>query len=171
MIDSAVAQFGLTLRRIRSEDKKTLFQWRNLDEIVALSSTRRHITWEEHCLWFNKALEGSRCMVFLVEANSKPVGLVRFDAKETHGSTISIYLIPGETGKGRGAALIRGACIRAVSIWRRLQWVEARVRSDNYRSIKAFERAGFAHQAQGQELLDDHVSLRWSRSNVVSEGA
>ena len=162
MIDSILAQLGLTLRLARNEDKEMLFQWRNMDEIVALGSTQRCVTWEEHSLWFDQALRGKLITLFLVEANEVPIGLVRFDAKGKHGCIISTYLIPGETGKGRGVVIIQEACIRAVTAWRHLQWVEANIRYDNLRSVKAFKRAGFIPSTeQSRELPDDHVSPRW----------
>lgn len=134
-----------------------------MDEIVALSSSRRHVTWDEHSAWFDQALTDENCIIYIIVANSDPVGLVRFDANGNDGCIISIYLIPGETGKGRGAALIQVACSRMIGAWPHLQWVDAKIRSDNERSIVAFRRAGFVTlSVKDQIKYDDHTILRWA---------
>ncbi len=167
MAENSLTRIGLSLRFARSEDKKTLFRWRNIEEIVALSSSRRHVTWDEHSAWFDQALMGDRCIILIVEAKGEPIGLVRFDSRGNDGSIISIYLIPGETGKGRGTALIQAACNRAITAWPHLQWVEAKIRSDNERSIVVFRRAGFLPlSAEEQKISDDHARLQWQVPNV-----
>ncbi len=139
------------LREVVAADRETLFRWRNLPEMIALSGSRRAVAWEEHCAWFPRLLEGRDCLGFVVEVDGVPAGCVRLD-RDAARAWITIYLLDGYTGCGHGVPAIRAACAAASRHWPDLETVEARVQPDNARSCAAFARAGFAEQGEAQGL-------------------
>jgi len=133
----------LSLRSICAKDMTTLFKWRNLDEIVSLGSSSRKVTLSEHQAWFNQRLHDPLFLGYIVEVDNHPIGHVRFDFDSPESASISLYLVPGQTGKGRGVFLIKRSCFLAKAAKPSLLTVTACIVSTNIRSIKSFENAGF----------------------------
>ncbi|MEM7565249.1 MAG: GNAT family N-acetyltransferase [Pseudomonadota bacterium] len=138
---------GLKLREAEHRDVRQLFEWRNLPEIIDLGVTKKSVGWQEHLSWFERVLDGNSILIWIIEYEDRPIGQVRFDAINNQEAEISIYLIPGETGKGRGSVVIALACKRIKTVWKDLKSVDARILSENQRSLKAFENAGFVRSS------------------------
>ena len=68
------------LRPAVLDDAKTIFAWRNLPEIVALSSEKKVVGWDEHLAWFSKCTSAPDAhRIFLVLEDGRAIGAVRFD--------------------------------------------------------------------------------------------
>ena len=145
------------LRLAASGDKQLVFLWRNDPEIIVLGTTRRAVTWEEHSSWFDKVLDQTRHLLFIIETNGTPAGTVRLDRHGENQAEIAIYLLKPFTGRGLGTRAIRIACARAFEHWVLLERIEAFVRTENEPSLKAFTRVGFHCQADMSARLDEHV--------------
>jgi RimJ/RimL family protein N-acetyltransferase/SAM-dependent methyltransferase len=130
------------LRPTEQGDCKTLFQWRNLPELIALSGSGRSVTWEEHCAWFSRLLDRDRHLSFIVEHHAQAAGQIRLDRIGTL-ARISIYLLTAYTGCRIGIPAIRAACEIAKCTWPDIEVIEALAQPANTRSLVAFERAGF----------------------------
>jgi RimJ/RimL family protein N-acetyltransferase len=144
---------NLYFREALIEDEKLIFQWRNIDEIIALSSSQLPVSWNEHINWFREALSNPNKLILIIVEDSKPIGQVRFDKSENgKASNISIYLIPDSTGKGRGAFIIHQACLYASKKWPQVFFVHAIIRKENIRSIKSFKNAGFKLDASENKI-------------------
>ena len=74
---------GLVLRALAKSDIDLLFQWRNLDQIISLSSTRRAVTWPEHSAWFSGIHNNNRIISYIIEFEELPVGR-RFTGRYYH---------------------------------------------------------------------------------------
>ena len=83
-------------------------------------------------------------LLLIVELFSVPIGVVRFDRRETSSAEISAYVLPPYTGKGHGVAAIGKACSQVLAQWP-LDRIVACVRDDNPVAVKGFSRAGFTH--------------------------
>ena len=99
------------------EDRELIFNWRNLKEIIALSSSQLPVSWEDHVKWFANLMIEENKLMFLIEENFMPIGQVNFKLSDTNIAPISIYLEPNSTGRGLGAYLIETACIIAKKKW------------------------------------------------------
>jgi len=132
----------ITFRYLTPNDKQMLFEWRNTPEIVLLSTSQKQVSQEEHSAWFDTIQNSDYTKVFIIEEFNFPIGQVRFD-RQDDGCQISIYLLPGHTGKGRGSELILTAIKNLSQVWKDIKWIDAHIRSENIQSIKAFEKAGF----------------------------
>ncbi len=158
----------LTLRRACALDKEIVFRWRNLDEIIALSTSKKTVTWDEHSTWFDCVLSSDSCVLLVVEQDNEPIGQVRFDKSESSGCSISVYLIPSEIGKGIGTFVIQEGCEIASCVWPTLRWVQASIQNTNERSIRSFTKAGFAPpEVNLSHEPENHTFLRW---NTMTQG-
>jgi UDP-2,4-diacetamido-2,4,6-trideoxy-beta-L-altropyranose hydrolase len=137
----------LGFRDIDINDCELLFEWRNIPEIISLSSNQRSVSWVEHISWFDKVISSPKHYVMLITEKQRPIGQVRFEMINEIIAEIGIYLIPSFVGQGRGSRLIRQASGLAQQKWPSLQKLHATIRRDNIRSIKAFESAGFKYGA------------------------
>lgn len=140
------------LRPATQADCATLFQWRNLSELIALSGSGRSVTWEEHCAWFSRLLDPERHLSFIVEHQGQATGNVRLDRIGTR-ARISIYLLTAHTGRGIGVPAIRAGCAFARRAWPDIDAIEALVQPANTRSLAAFERAGFERAGDADRLV------------------
>jgi len=148
----------IVLRRAGESDRDRLLGWRNLPEIVALSSSQRTVTTAEHGAWFAAALADPGCHLLIVEVDGEPVGHIRLQDSPAGYATITVYLVPGSTGRGIGVPALRDASRRSFEAGCRE--LRAFVLTDNARSIAAFTRAGFgALDDESEPIPEGHVCL------------
>ena len=98
-------------------------------------------------------------LMWIIEADNHPVGQIRFNRKNHTRAEVSVYLIPGETGRGRGTKVISEACKIVIGIWEDLKFINAKILKNNIRSQKAFERAGFV-RASNEDSKQLSMELR-----------
>ena len=142
----------VSLRPATLDDAAMIFQWRNIPEIVALGASNRLVEWEEHQQWFREVLAGGHAL-HIILCDGQPAGQVRFDRKDSDTAEVSIYLLPEYTGRGIGVTALTRACQQAFSTLAVMR-IEARIRTDNPRSVAAFRKAGFTEQ-KGAPLPDE----------------
>src|SRR5262245_8404459 len=103
----------VVLRPATAADMALIFAWRNRPEIVALSTSQRIVTWEEHVAWYKSVLANPNRMMLLIEHLDRPVGQIRFDRVTPAECNVTIYLLPEYTGKGLGVRALRSGCAQA----------------------------------------------------------
>lgn len=137
LLDDAV-----TLRPASPADCDIIWTWRN-DE-----RTRRHfhdprpVDLEAHRRWFAASLDAeARDLLIGLDAD-EAVGVLRFD-HEGDRAIVSIYLVPGRSGRGDGARLLRAGLRWLTSHRPATRRVDAEVLKANDPSQHAFEAAGF----------------------------
>ncbi len=148
---------NIHLRPAAPEDCELVFGWRNLPEIVHLSSSRRKVSAVEHREWFNSVLIDQNRPMFLIEESGSPVGLIRFEINNCEEAEISVYLIPGKTGKGIGAFAILIGC-DILSAKNSVKKIIAKIRNDNKRSIYVFSKCGFKLTTESN-IFNQHTIL------------
>jgi len=156
---------ALSFRALEDNDRELLFEWRNIPEIISLSANQRPVSWAEHLAWFDKVISNARYYVAIISEGMRPIGQIRFEKTDENIAEIGIYLIPSSVGQGRGSYLISHATLLAKHKWPSLQYLQAIIRKDNIRSIKAFEAAAFEYDAsdgrnQDQELIRMTLDIR-----------
>lgn len=132
----------IALRRATDADCDRIHQWRNAEINRRLSSDAAEISLERHRAWFAERLRDGSCDLLVAERGLLPVGVLRYDI-DGGEARISIYLVPGEHGRGLGRQLlVRGN--RWLSDERpAVRTVSAEVLEGNTASIKAFADAGY----------------------------
>lgn len=154
----------MKLRRAVADDRDRLLAWRNRPEIVALGSSQRTVSPDEHGAWYARVSADERTRLYIVESDAgEPIGQVRFDPHETAEAVVSIYLVAEHTGRGKGTRALTEATQRAASeLGLRRVW--AVIRDSNVASQTSFGRAGYA-RSPSPEPADlacaDHLVYRW----------
>lgn len=138
----SVAAAQVRLRLASAEDAGLLLAWRNRPEIVALGSQRRQVSPAEHEAWFAESLRDSVRRVYLILVDDAEAGQLRFDWAGAAEAEVSIYLLPEFCGRGWGESALRKG-ISLIEAERGPVSLVARVRRDNVRSLRFFQRAGF----------------------------
>ncbi len=132
----------MELRLATLADSSNLFAWRNHPSIRSVSRNAQAISWEEHQIWLTQTLSNPGRILLIGERQGVPVGVVRFDERETQWE-VSIYLVPGGTATGLGQELLSIA-----EHWLRanrphVAGLRATVLGTNLRSQRLFLRAGY----------------------------
>ena len=140
--------FEVCLRKINSDDKNLLFEWRNLNELVALSYFKNKVTPIEHTRWFNQKLISTDSDLNIIQLNNTDIGLIRIEMS-IKGCEVSIYLIPGNEGKGYGYK----ALSMALSKNKSCSSFYANVQLKNISSQKLFLKLKFKEVSRDNEFI------------------
>ena len=154
----------MILRELNLADKDKLFEWRNLESIVALSSTRSKVEYNEHNKWFSNVIDSKNILGLIIEEKKgHPIGHLRFNKIDENQAIISIYLIPSSSGKGLGAQAIRESLEIA---YRKLgvTLIIAEVRTENKYGQCAFKKSGFIEDKSRKK--SGHISFVLINNNL-----
>jgi RimJ/RimL family protein N-acetyltransferase len=130
------------IREALLEDSENLFSWRNMPYVREVSRDKAEIHWGTHQAWFASVLVSDTKYLLIGEVSGNPVGVVRFDVVD-EVAEVSIYLVPGKTGRGLGNGLLTSAedwFLKNVPGIRRLKAVAL---GRNDRSKNLFLSAGY----------------------------
>lgn len=96
----------VVLRPLEAADRDRLLAWRNQPEIARWMYSDHAIGAEEHGRWFAGALADPRRRYWVIEADSRPVGLANlYELAPEHSRTSWAYYLadPSTRGQGIGA--------------------------------------------------------------------
>ncbi len=130
------------LRQAAMGDSADLFEWRNAAETRKYSHDPREISPDEHERWIESTLGRNDRHLLIGEVSGRPVGVLRYDL-EGEIAVVSVYLVPGQHGKGLGTALIRAGIFWAKDHLPETRVLRASIHPDNIASRKAFVKAGY----------------------------
>ncbi|MEO8698592.1 MAG: GNAT family N-acetyltransferase [Kofleriaceae bacterium] len=139
----------IELRLAELADCEQVWQWNFAPEVRAHSKNPRVVTLAEHARWY--ATHIARDIMWIVEAEGQPVGVVRLDPEHT-GARISIALAASARGRGIG----RHAIALAKSLW--AGPIVAEVSRTNTASCACFEACGFIAARTTHNLVTYHWS-------------
>ena len=132
----------IKVRTANASDCNRIFRWANDNDTRCNSFNQEVIDWYEHCKWLSQRLANPNCMLLICQDElGNALGVVRFDI-ESDEAVISINLNPEVRGMGWSGFII----IRAADeLFKRhnISKLNAFIKIQNIRSIKAFEKAGF----------------------------
>lgn len=159
-----ISENNISLRKLKSEDSKLIFQWRNDETIIRLSSSQKKVSWQEHQEWIKNSIQSPIRTVFIIENNEEPVGQVRFDKenKDNEFAIVSIYLLPKDTKKGIGTRALQLACQQYFQEEDSVKEIFAFVRDENTISQKFFLKCGF--EKNNQKVIAQHQTFKLIRS-------
>lgn len=137
-----IVQRSIVLREAGAADSETLFQWRNALEVRRNSFNVDPIDWKAHADWYSATLLNPNRVLLIGMENNKAIGVLRYDLDNCK-AVVSIYLAPGQHGKGYGEQLLAAGNEWMAAHYAHITTLEAEMRPDNEASTKIFERAGF----------------------------
>ena len=138
----------INLRKVFIDDEDLLFQWRNIDELIALSYLKKKVTLVEHSEWFSHKLNNPLSNLRIIQFKNKDIGLIRMESLEK-GCEVSIYLIPGNEGKGFGFKALSNAINENESF----NTFYANVQLKNIPSQKLFLKLSFIEVSRNSEFI------------------
>jgi UDP-2,4-diacetamido-2,4,6-trideoxy-beta-L-altropyranose hydrolase len=131
-----------SLRRAVAADGDSVFGWRNAEETRRHFRDPRPIAAADHARWFDRVLTDADTDLLIGEDRGMPVGVLRFD-HDGAGAEVSVYLVPGRSGRGEGTRLLRAGLDWLRAERPETAVVEAEVLAANAGSHAAFRAAGF----------------------------
>ena len=133
----------LTLRRASAADCDSMHRWRDAEETRRHALDTRAIPLAEHRRWFDRVLADKNVVLLIGESAGGPAGVLRYDL---HGerASVSVYLVPGLSGRGYGTALLKAGTRWMREHHHEIKAMDATIMHGNERSQRAFERAGYA---------------------------
>jgi N-acetylneuraminate synthase len=130
------------LRAATREDAKPLFAWRDDPTTRAMSVSKAPFTYESHVAWLDAALASKDRAIFIATHEGASIGQTRVDRVAGTTWEVSIGVAPEARGRGFAAPLLRA--LEAAALERGVELLTARIREENSRSVRAFERAGYS---------------------------
>ena len=140
---------NVSTRKAEVSDLELIYQWRNLDKIIALSESRKAVTWDEHNEWFFNAMSSNQHSIHIIMCNNIESGLCRF-YYQSDRCELSIYLQPDYYHLGIGS-LALNKCMESEKA--HCKKFLAYVRQDNLRSRSFFEKNGFIFFSQSLGMM------------------
>ncbi|MCD6732501.1 MAG: UDP-2,4-diacetamido-2,4,6-trideoxy-beta-L-altropyranose hydrolase [Burkholderiaceae bacterium] len=104
----ALLQPEVVVRPATQADARDLHEWRNAPQVRRFSRNDAAIDWDDHCRWLAAVMADPQRVLLVGNAGESPVGVVRFDIAGAEAE-VSIYLAPGQAGRGLGRALLAAA--------------------------------------------------------------
>lgn len=155
---SALSAGPLRLRPVTDSDEALLLSWANDPLTRSASFATKAITAEEHRTWLRRRLNDAASRLFIAEDDKgRPVGHVRFEPKNS-AMVVSINLSPEARGQRLAAILIVAGTVEMARVGGPLR-IEAYIKSDNERSVRAFREAGY--RPDGEMKIAGESALRW----------
>ncbi len=135
----------IAINRANHTHSKLIWEWRNDQETRSMSRQGNFISWRKHCEWFKDCLSSSTRYLYILELNSKPIGITRFDLLTSTNNSyeISINLASCFRGKGLGKSLLHYSLIRFNKEVSYDKLILAEVKRENLKSNLLFSRYGF----------------------------
>ncbi len=125
---------------VLKDDLIEIFKLSNQESVRMASFNQQEISLEEHKKWFARKLGDKNVIMLKAEIDGQLAGQVRL---EIEGSEAIIGVSTSERFRGRGVAsrLLRGAIAKAKQ--RKIAFINAFIRPDNFPSIGLFEKNGW----------------------------
>ena len=136
---------NLSIRNIKWEDRRLLFEWVNDPLCRRYSFDSNPIQWVVHIAWLHRKLNDPGSFLYLVsDSKSDPVAHVRFDRIENEEFQVGINVHPDMRNSGYGTAALKMACN---TFFGQLDFdrIIAQIKRENKASVTAFTRAGFTN--------------------------
>lgn len=138
---------ALYLRKVSDSDCRILFDWVNEPTVRAASFHSAPIEWEDHRQWFFAKRQDSNCVHFMAEnGQGDLIGQIRFDIFGQEAE-IDASVVKQSRGTGLGWKMISQA-VEALCLRVQVRVVNAYIKPENQRSMKAFCKAGFCERAE-----------------------
>lgn len=137
------------LRDATINDKLLVFEWRNIDTLVALSSQQKKVTLQEHQQWFKRKIVDLNCKLLIIQLKNENIGLIRIESEQGE-CEITIYLIPGYEGQGFGHVALSQAIDNCTL---NCKSYLAKVQSKNIPSQKLFQKLGFSEASENNAFI------------------
>ncbi len=138
----------VTLRRAKADDVLVVYDWQREPTTRRFSRNPLAPELEDHRRWFVKRLKSRDCMLFIIEHDRKPAGVLRFDRLAVERPStweISIFVAPDKKrlGIAAGALELGRALLPGAEL-------VAEVLAENRASRSLFRATGYSLGSDGR---------------------
>ena len=133
----------LACRRATVGDLLLYFEWANDEEVRKNSFNPQKITLEQHKKWFEKKINDSDCLMFIVSIKENEVGQIRFDKISDDSFETDFSIEKNFRGKGFGSDVIKIGTQELFKTRPLIKRVIGKVKKENFPSKKSFLNAHF----------------------------
>lgn len=141
-IASAILPTKITLRPVNEHDSRSIWEWRNAQEIRSTAIDSAEIKWDNHCIWFTDRISDPDTVMLIAEDARSGVGVIRYDLDGAEAN-VSIFLAPGNSGRGLGSMILRDGEQWVMTRHPQIKRFRASIRPGNAASIALFEAANY----------------------------
>ncbi len=141
-VANAICPPDIALRPATEHDARQVWEWRNAPEIRATAIDTAEIAWESHSAWFARRIADPTSVMLVAEEGGAGAGVVRFDL-DGDAAAVSIFLAPGNAGRGMGRAILQAGERRVQTLHPEIRRFLADVRPENGASIALFKGADY----------------------------
>ena len=139
----------LTIRKAKINDLLKTFEWANEKEVLKNSIVRsKKVTIKEHSTWFKKYIKSKKNSLYIATYNSKKIGMVRIDSVK-NDFFVGITIDKNYRKKRLSVKIFNRAISRKKKKVKNLV-LKARIKFNNFSSIKMIEKLGFKRQYKRQ---------------------
>jgi len=132
----------ITLRPVQRSDAPMLMSLRNGQDTYPWFFSNRQFTHQEVENWIEK-LDPNKDLVYIVEEDFTIIGTVSiYNIEDKKAEVGRVIVSEGIRGKGIGTSIL--LLLPPIAKEKGLELLYANIKTDNIRSYKAFEKAGYA---------------------------
>ena len=142
-VAAAIAPPEVTVRPVAADEARKVWEWRNAPEIRATAVDSAEIPWEDHSAWFARRIADPQTVMLIGTMQGSEAGFLRFDLAGDM-ATVSIFLAPGQAGRGAGHALLQAGEQWLIARHPGIRRFHADVRPENGASIALFRGADYS---------------------------
>ena len=148
---------NFTLRKAIIGDSDFLLNLRNEEGVRKASFNQEPIKLESHSKWFQNKLKDENTQIFIVEVESRPMAMVRFDLIGDADAEVNIAVTGKFQGKGYGSEILISSAGIFFEAFPLMEKIHAFIKPDNQASISSFSKAGF--RSQGEVVYEGHSCM------------
>jgi len=147
---TALTAHDLSIRPVRPDDGRRLWDWANEPTTRAMSFDSTPIAWHDHLAWLDTHLHDPSSRLYLVgDSKGRAIGHTRFTV-DRDGAEIGVNIEASCRGAGVGSAVIRRATDHLLDAEPGIGRVQAWIKTENRASLGAFSLAGYHEIARGR---------------------
>lgn len=145
----------LSIRKASKNDMLQVYNWSN-DSIVRKNSyDSKPLILENHKKWFTSKIKNEKTLFYIIEYNSIPAGMVRYE-REEHHSVVGITI--AEEFRGRKLAPLFLIKTAKKYFHKFEKPILAYIKKENTPSIKSFKKAGYQlYKEESFNEIDSYI--------------
>lgn len=149
-----------TIRKVKMDDMKDIYENANEPEVRQFSINSEPIKWEEHVKWFERVLNDPLILFYAAYNENGFVGQVRFNLLENGSALVSISMGKKSRGKGYSRELLLGA-EKMAKQEKKIEILEAYILPDNAASTALFQKSGYVKT--GEETVKGKLLNKYTK--------
>lgn len=141
----------MNIRLATIEDARDILDWRNDPLTMKMSFSDGEIKLKEHTDWLDSMLQNDDVLLFITEIDDTKAAMTRFD-RNKNSLEVSININPKFRGNGLASPILDQSIKTMQQYWG-TQTLSAKIKNENYASIKLFQKLGFALKSSQSDMV------------------